>query len=443
MLKKHFIQIFIVAAGFSVLTILLIYFSSLRSFFFTGLIITIMISAATLTISWLLCRNRNPFRELMTGISELAKGNLDYQFPVNQSHETLELATNINRMTLNLKQKLNTIITSNHELDLKNRAMQCLIQVNQAIINIPDMSQLLTKILEILAEAVNCEHASLMLLEGRSLKAKVVYWKDRIIEIEEWITFPVGEGIAGKSLELNEPLLVKDVEKSDYFIPYQKLNLNSGLRNMICLPLCVDNQPIGVINLLNKKNGFFNSDLKLGMALAGEVAVAFKNKQLYELSITDGLTGVFIRRYFQVRLNEEVFHAKRYKTDLSMIMLDIDHFKSFNDTYGHQVGDAVLRHVAKTTAGVIRKEIDFVARYGGEEFAVVCPGTPYEGALKLAERIRKTIEDNPLNHEKKPLKVTCSLGVSHLIREMGVERFIEIADQALYKAKETGRNRVC
>ncbi|RUM48188.1 MAG: GGDEF domain-containing protein [Hydrogenothermus sp.] len=156
------------------------------------------------------------------------------------------------------------------------------------------------------------------------------------------------------------------------------------------------------------------------------------------LAETDRLTGLFNKGKFNEVLKKEIERAKRYKRPLSLIIFDIDHFKRINDTYGHKVGDEVLRELAKVIKSIIRKT-DFVVRWGGEEFVILAPETDLDGALKLAEKLRQTVEKHQFPTVK---NVTISLGVAQYIDEETPEEFIIRADMALYKAKENGRNRV-
>jgi diguanylate cyclase (GGDEF)-like protein/PAS domain S-box-containing protein len=165
--------------------------------------------------------------------------------------------------------------------------------------------------------------------------------------------------------------------------------------------------------------------------------------RLTELSIMDELTQVYNVRYFWARFRYELLRSRRYKQLLSLLMLDLDHFKAVNDTYGHQVGDSVLHHVAAVMRSTTR-EVDIVARYGGEEFALILPSTGVEGALECARHLRATIEETPLILDDQVLRVTVSIGVAGLTREsLDEDQFLKRADDALRMAKRRGRNRVC
>jgi len=168
-----------------------------------------------------------------------------------------------------------------------------------------------------------------------------------------------------------------------------------------------------------------------------------KNRQLLEMANRDGLTGLYNHRYFHESVSKDFQRAVRYNESLSCVMFDIDHFKKFNDTYGHQTGDVVL----KTLGGLVKKlmrDSDLAARYGGEEFALLLYHTEAKDAYQIAERLRKTVEQYKFQAEDLVLSVNISVGVaSYYHPEISdAKTLIECADKALYRAKEEGRNRV-
>jgi diguanylate cyclase (GGDEF)-like protein len=168
--------------------------------------------------------------------------------------------------------------------------------------------------------------------------------------------------------------------------------------------------------------------------------------QLKELAITDGLTGLYNYRYFRQKLLDEVLRSKRYKRIVSIIMSDLDDFKCINDTYGHPMGDRILREVAIIFKTSVRA-VDTVARYGGEEFALILPETDADGARLVSERVRSRIQqaEFPISPDDlRTLKTTVSSGVATFPNDATVpEALVEKADQALYVAKQRGKNRSC
>jgi two-component system cell cycle response regulator len=176
--------------------------------------------------------------------------------------------------------------------------------------------------------------------------------------------------------------------------------------------------------------------------LAGDNVETLFHEEIYQLTISDGLTQVSNKRFFLEFLEREMGRCHRYGRSLSLIMFDLDHFKSINDQSGHLAGDYVLRELAAIIRARVRREECF-ARYGGEEFAYVLPEIGSENARKFAEKLRKLIEDHRFTFEGKDISVTVSIGVADLTRDMTEPlQFIKIADAALYKAKKGGRNRV-
>ena len=183
----------------------------------------------------------------------------------------------------------------------------------------------------------------------------------------------------------------------------------------------------------------------LGITFYKYLSLLFEMVAVKEEAITDGLTQLYTYRYFELRLRNELERARRYKTSLSLVFLDIDHFKRVNDTYGHEEGNVVLKTVAQILKKNTRR-IDLVARYGGEEFCVVLPQTELEGAQQYAENIRRAVENTPfILLGSEPVKVTVSIGVSSYptLDIPSSEEFVKVTDHALYEAKQGGRNRVC
>ena len=164
------------------------------------------------------------------------------------------------------------------------------------------------------------------------------------------------------------------------------------------------------------------------------------HEEIYRLTTVDGLTQIFNKRYFMETLEREISRAQRYQRALSLIMFDLDHFKSVNDTYGHLAGDYVLKHLAGVISNRIRRE-DVLARYGGEEFAIILPEIDAQNALVFAEKIRRLVERTQFTFENTPLPITISVGVSTATADVaGPDELIRLADEKLYEAKADGRN---
>ncbi|MCS6800230.1 MAG: sensor domain-containing diguanylate cyclase, partial [Myxococcota bacterium] len=221
-----------------------------------------------------------------------------------------------------------------------------------------------------------------------------------------------------------------------------------AMRSVLVLPLVARDDVIGTLTLATRRAGAFGDSVRSTLAaLSSQLAVSLSNaaavRRLEELATTDGLTGCLNKRAFLEELDKRLRAAQRFGHPLSLIVTDIDHFKSVNDTYGHATGDAVLRELG-TILRRLKRDTDVVARFGGEEFCVLCEQTPARGAVQLAERVRTELESTVFQTEMGPLRVTCSLGVSTLGADaVTAAGLFEAADRALYAAKRSGRNRTC
>lgn len=194
------------------------------------------------------------------------------------------------------------------------------------------------------------------------------------------------------------------------------------------------------------ENAFRESDRVLAQSIAPNFAAALQNLRRFahaeELSITDGLTGVFNYRFLRTAMDREISRAKRFQEPFTIIMLDVDHLKDYNDVYGHLQGSEVLRRVAQVVAAALR-EVDILAKYGGDEFVAILPRTDRQGAAILAERIRAAVEEHGFPGEGGRMKITSSMGIAEFPGDGQSSRdLLEAADAALYEAKRSGRNRV-
>jgi diguanylate cyclase (GGDEF)-like protein len=213
--------------------------------------------------------------------------------------------------------------------------------------------------------------------------------------------------------------------------------------------LIAGNKTLGILRVDSPlPHHFATDDLRFLRTIADLAGVAIENAQLYQkiedLAIRDGLTSLYLRRHMLERLSEELNREVRHGKDLCFLMIDLDHFKKYNDNFGHIAGDIVLRTVASILTEHFNEPGDVVCRYGGEEFCVFLPDCSKEKAITLAQEVRKKIQTREIVLRRQKTHVTASIGVAAFpVDAKGREELIIKADEALYKAKEGGRNKVC
>jgi len=251
-------------------------------------------------------------------------------------------------------------------------------------------------------------------------------------------------GLTEKVLEHKYPLVITDTDRKKYI--NNPLLKAENIKSLVAAPLIYHEKIVGVLYVDDfEVRKFSKGTLKLLSILASFAAMSIDNAKLHEdtiqLAITDGLTGLYNHRYFQEILEDEIARAKRYNLYISLIFIDIDNFKKFNDKYGHQEGDKVLKIVSQSILKSIR-QVDCAARYGGEEFAVIMPENDIDSAYIVAERIRENvIADTKEFFSSKTKFVTVTLGVaSYPIDALDREELIKRSDEALYHCKNNGKN---
>jgi len=224
---------------------------------------------------------------------------------------------------------------------------------------------------------------------------------------------------------------------------FEGINATLAIPLYYSLPLYHSRDMVGFLNLGNKKDSvkYTKEDVDILNAFGRQLSICIDKATLYSQSIKDDLTKLYRMNYFDKRIEEEIERANRYSRPFSLLMIDIDDFKTVNDAFGHQVGNEVLRRVSSSVKSTIRKA-DIAARYGGEEFAIVMPETNMQNASVAAERLRKAIEEEFVK-DRKRFAITISIGVTDYKPGMNKYQLVRSADEALYKAKGEGKNRVC
>jgi len=263
------------------------------------------------------------------------------------------------------------------------------------------------------------------------------------------ISFSLGEGVSGTVAKTGESIHINDVSQDERYLYYKGKKKDIGSFLSIPLKIKKGKKVIGVLNVHKKElNSFSVEDVELFEEIASDLANAIEKAKVYEetkeLSLKDDLTGLFNRRFFNKNLEKEFLRAKRYKRAFSLIMIDIDHFKNYNDANGHIKGDEALLKTVEILQNNVR-QTDIIARYGGEEFIVLLPEIDFEGAMRAAEHLRSLIEKTEYHNESAlPLGTfTITAGVATFPgKAESTIDLIDYADKALYTGKAAGRNTV-
>ncbi|MGC9365749.1 MAG: sensor domain-containing diguanylate cyclase [bacterium] len=347
-------------------------------------------------------------------------------------------------INLNLKSKL-------YRADLINSVTRIL---NSTL----DIDEVLNKIVELTVDLTSAYSGSIFLLDQEGNITHQVLSKQYVSQdIQNQILKKImSYGLAGWVYKSQEPALVNDtrkdirwldVKKHDNSVNVSGINKSKKeIRSAICMPIIRRNIVLGIFTLHHTSpEHFTDDDLDLLKQITDQSSLSIENARLFgqvqQMAITDYLTGLYNRRLFFTLAEQEFFKSKRFQEPLSLLIMDIDHFKQVNDNYGHDCGDQVLQVVSRLMKKLIRRS-DVLARYGGEEFIILMPKTELSGAYKLAERIRVQIENYEMKDKSKgSFNITVSLGVACADGHVeSLPYLVTNADQALYRAKKKGRN---
>lgn len=333
-------------------------------------------------------------------------------------------------------------------LEAQVKALKDLIEVARAVVSTLDLDTVLQAILTSAMRFSETPAGSVALYDDRKMELSLhahAGLSANFIKTERWDVNP--GGLTQKVLSAGEILFIEDTLDTPFF--NNPIALNEGIRSLICVPLVIQKRTVGVLYLDDfVPRQFDREKLNLLSVLSSFAAMAIYNAKLHNrtklMAITDALTGLHNHRYFQQQFPQELGRAKRYQKPLSMIMLDVDDFKKFNDTYGHACGDLVLAAIGEIITMTLRR-VDFAFRYGGEEFIVLLPETRLESAIQVAERLRERIERETVTALKGIAShgVTVSVGVVACPENgSGRDKLFNKVDALLYRAKGEGKNRV-
>ena len=309
--------------------------------------------------------------------------------------------------------------------------------------------ELVNKITDLIKDLLKVEDFCFMLVDENTSELKIWRTSGDAYEAAKDVSFTIGERISGVVVHTGEPILLSDVSKDERFLYYKGKILDNG--SFLSVPLKLsDNRVIGVLNIQKKEtNGFRECDKKLFEVVAHNIAHTIERARQYEKvqreAMFDHLTALYTRRFFHEACYRKHCEAERYGKKFSIIIGDIDHFKYFNDIYGHGLGDEILKKLAYLLKSNVRQG-DVVCRYGGEEFAILLPETDKKDATTIAEKLRTLVGNKLIISEArsdKGVRIAITFGVSTYPEDgKTVEEVVTTADKFLYIGKECGRNKV-
>jgi diguanylate cyclase (GGDEF)-like protein len=303
------------------------------------------------------------------------------------------------------------------------------------------------RVLEKISRVLGADVVAVFLLDkaGRELIVKAVHGLAE--ETASGLRMKIGEKVVGGAVSRKKPLVFEQKSLDELRKSNQWISIVNPQASIFS-PMVIKGKVLGVLNVnYRAPHNFSTEEINFLWATAEHLALVIDDIVLYRnlefLSTRDSLTRLYNRGHLHQHLDEELSRAERYNSELSLILLDIDHFKEYNDLYGHVLGDEFLQQIATLIQENIR-EVDFAARYGGEEFTIMLPNTGKSGALTLAERIRRVVAEAKFpGGQGQPVHKTISLGVATYPEDARNGRgLISRADQAMYQAKRQGRNQV-
>ncbi|MDQ3646163.1 MAG: diguanylate cyclase, partial [Actinomycetota bacterium] len=376
-----------------------------------------------------------PLEELARGAHAIAEGDFDHRIPVTSNDEVGRLSVAFNHMSTQLSETVGQLSSSRDQLRRTVR------RVGETLKSTHDMKQMLQSILNTSADAVQADAA--VLWSFTSTRAELYPSFVRGVDPSTLSRVKVGEGIVGLVAERGVRILLPSAEGGP-----GPATGEPNFPSTIAVPLYSQDRIRGVLTTHREaeEHPFRMPDRETIVFLAEQGSVAIENVQLHEeaqrLSLTDGLTGVWNRRYFQMQFRQVLATAQRFERPFSLLMLDLDRFKDINDTHGHQRGDAVLIDFARRVSNVLR-EVDTFARYGGEEFICLLSETDLYGGARTADKILNSIRNEPFGGaDEGSIALTVSIGVASYPEHGDTfKAIVEAADSALYRAKQEGRDR--
>jgi diguanylate cyclase (GGDEF)-like protein len=381
----------------------------------------------------------NNIHKMLGIFKRMTEGDLSVRAPVNSEDEIGMLATGFNKMASSLEE-------TKKELDRRLIEIYALYNVSKTLNASFETEQLLLKLVQDISKSMNIDRMLILLYNKKRNELRVASYTGFAEDEVEKVGHTLHSDFYNKVVSTGKSKILTDIVQGGQLAPVEVANEN--INSLIAVPFLRRGEVLGLICAFKDAPANFKySDKKLFNNVAEHLAIALENARLFEqtkkMAITDGLTGMYNKRYFTDVFSAEIERAKRCDHELSIFMMDLDNFKHYNDTHGHPAGDELLMQLSSIIKTSIRKT-DIACRYGGEEFVVILPETTKKGAMIVAEKLVESIHSYPFPHAaEQPLGfVSASIGVATFPENgLDAEQLLEIADNALYTAKTQGRNR--
>ncbi len=342
-----------------------------------------------------------------------------------------------------LNQARNELSDANEQLQDRSRELRILNTIGREISTSLDPEVVFAQVSRHVQRILDAPHLFLSLYHRIPHETYVEYVaRDGVVQPRP--ERALGQGFTSWVVEAKRPLLVHDLLVDRDSIQCAPVILAAGIRSIMSTPLIFNGETIGVLCVESLRPGAYSVDnLSVFTTIGQQAAVALENARNFQMATVDSLTRLYLRDFFFRKLSEEQARARRYGSTFTVLMLDLDSFKEINDRMGHLAGDRYLQKVGEVIRETMRSA-DIPCRYGGEEFCVLLPETDLDGATRIAERIRTRVSKLELRIGEGVLRTTISVGIAAYPSDYPgtVQGFLEKADQALYLAKQTGRNRV-
>jgi len=381
------------------------------------------------------------FNNMMSRFTDLMATQMDTERELDQTQRELKLKSELARQT-------EVIRETNEELQERIKYLSLLYDIGNSINSIIEPDQLYSSLVRIIGDELGYDEFAILILNSKTerLEVRAAHGFPDEKKIKK-IQFRFGEGISGIVAQTGKRQLIRDTAKDPRYLHYKGSHKKDG--SFLCIPLKVKGNVLGTFNLFRpKRNAFSAREIRLLNAIANQAAIAIENAQLFnntrQLSVTDELTRLANRRHFKNMLELEKKRSTRFGKAMSILMVDVDNFKKYNDTYGHLEGDNILKKIARILQENVR-EVDLVARFGGEEFIIMLTNIDSNKGKQVSEKLREIVEKTPIKGEEilPGKKFTVSIGFACCPEDTkDIDELENLADIALYEAKRKGKNRV-